>query len=879
MVSAPRPSMLRILTGWLPSQRILLCPLLFLGFASSSLYAAPTNSAPESISTAEDTDFTFNTANNALISVADPNLDAAQDLRVSLVLDGLGDLQLPAGTDQLVFDGKISILQGSSTEWGKEHSFQGTIANLNAVLDGILFRPMADNAHVDTLTITTTEPSSSISDTDSVTLTVLAVNDAPVLTAPVSGGSVEEGDKVTFSSADDSKLIFVVDDALDEQAIQMQIAVTNGTATLSGLADVSYTAGGNGTADMTFQGTKDALNSAVDGLVFRPAIGFSGNASIDITVDDLGKEGSGGALSSSKQIEIEVTAANSAPVITVPGLQSIAQGDPLTFSSSVGTQIFIDDDASEDNSSIQVVLTVGSGKLKLASTTGLLIESGADDSATMTLLGQLANLQSALTGMIYTPDSDFTGSDTLSIDVDDLGNTGPGGAKSASESVSINVVSTSPPPENNVPLSVSATEDSSITFSSASNTVSVGDPDTSILQVRLQTSAGTLTLAETANLDFTTGDGTADGDMIFTGLVADLNTALDGLVFQPEADATSATITMTTTEQGAGTQSDTDTITATFTAVNDAPVINFPGAPQQVPVNTSYIFSQASGNAITISDDAVEDEAFVQLDLTATNGTVNLQDDSALILIAGANNSANFSYVGDVNDFNTAFDGVTFTPTTDYQGAAQITIRVNDQGAYGSGGEKETTEILDFTVIEAGSPPVNSLPAAPSVDEDASLTFSSANGNAITVSDSDSVELSVDLEVSIGTLTLGSPDGVTFTDGDGISDTIMAFSGTVDNLNTALDGLLYETQADVSAEVTLTLKTTETVSPNLSDTDVLNIRSVNPINDAPVVTVPDAQSVAEEGTLTFSSANSNAFGIIDDASDSGRLHRSSGGAL
>ena len=111
-----------------------------------------------------------------------------------------------------------------------------------------------------------------------------------------------------------------------------------------------------------------------------------------------------------------------------------------------------------------MVLTVGSGKLKLASTTGLLIESGADDSATMTLLGQLANLQSALTGMIYTPDSDFTGSDTLSIDVDDLGNTGPGGAKSASESVSINVVSTSPPPENNVPLSVSATEDSSITF-------------------------------------------------------------------------------------------------------------------------------------------------------------------------------------------------------------------------------------------------------------------------------------------------------------------------------------------------------------------------------------------------------------------------------
>ena len=98
---------------------------------------------------------------------------------------------------------------------------------------------------------------------------------------------------------------------------------------------------------------------------------------------------------------------------------------------------------------------------------------------------------------------------------------------------------------------VSATEDSSITFSSASNTVSVSDNDTDFLLVFLQASAGTLTLAETANLSFDLGDGTEDGEMIFTGLL-DLNTALDGLVFQPEADATSATITITTTENDGG---------------------------------------------------------------------------------------------------------------------------------------------------------------------------------------------------------------------------------------------------------------------------------------------------------------------------------------
>ena len=119
------------------------------------------------------------------------------------------------------------------------------------------------------------------------------------------------------------------------------------------------------------------------------------------------------------------------------------------------------------------------------------------------------------------------------------------------------------------------------------------------------------------------------------------------------------------------------------------------------------------------------------LELTASNGSVQLLEDSALIPVGGANNSSNFTYVGDVNDFNAALNGMIFTPTTDYQGEAQITIRVNDQGSFGSGGDKETTQSFDFTVIDAGSPPANSLPAAPSVDEDASLTFSSANGNPI----------------------------------------------------------------------------------------------------------------------------------------------------
>lgn len=70
------------------------------------------------------------------------------------------------------------------------------------------------------------------------------------------------------------------------------------------------------------------------------------------------------------------------------------------------------------------------------------------------------------------------------------------------------------------------------------NVISVADADagSSPIQVTLSGLNGTLTLAGTAGLVFTAGDGTSDGTMTFTGTVADINTALDGLTFAPNAN-------------------------------------------------------------------------------------------------------------------------------------------------------------------------------------------------------------------------------------------------------------------------------------------------------------------------------------------------------
>ena len=191
----------------------------------------------------------------------------------------------------------------------------------------------------------------------------------------------------------------------------------------------------------------------------------------------------------------------------------------------------------------------------------------------------------------------------------------------------------------------------------------------------------------------------------FSGAKADLNNALNGLVYEPTANTSgNVTLTITTTETGGGIQSDTDTITISLSAVNDAPTITLP-ATQEAIQNSDFEISVARGNAITIVDDASDDPgeapdgAWMEVEITVTKGIVTLKDITGLIAASGTNGSAAMSYWGPVNAYNTAFEGMTFTPENDYQGAAQIQFRINDQGGYGSGGAKEITESLDISVI------------------------------------------------------------------------------------------------------------------------------------------------------------------------------------
>ena len=66
----------------------------------------------------------------------------------------------------------------------------------------------------------------------------------------------------------------------------------------------------------------------------------------------------------------------------------------------------------------------------LAQTTGLTFTMGDGTSdASMIFTGTLANVNSALAAVDYLGNANYSGSDALTISVDDQGNTGSGGAK------------------------------------------------------------------------------------------------------------------------------------------------------------------------------------------------------------------------------------------------------------------------------------------------------------------------------------------------------------------------------------------------------------------------------------------------------------------
>lgn len=255
-----------------------------------------------------------------------------------------------------------------------------------------------------------------------MTIDVTAVNDAPVLVTNV-GLTVNENSSAAITAAQ----LHVTD--VDNTATQLVFSVTtppaNGhleLASAAGVAITSFTEDDIDNNQLVY--VHDGSQTTSDGFSF--------------TVSD----GAGGSIGTTA-FAITVNAVNDAPVNTVPGAQATAHDTPIEFSSAQGNALSVSD-ADAGSSVIKVTLTATNGKVTLATTAGLTfsIGSGAND-AVMEFGGSQAAINTALDGLIFAPTAGYAGSAALSMVTNDLGNTGSGGALTASSVVAINI--TAPP--------------------------------------------------------------------------------------------------------------------------------------------------------------------------------------------------------------------------------------------------------------------------------------------------------------------------------------------------------------------------------------------------------------------------------------------------
>ena len=377
---------------------------------------------------------------------------------------------------------------------------------------------------------------------------------------------------------------------------------------------------------------------------------------------------------------ITVDAVNDPPVNTVPGSQNANGSQPILFSQAAGNQISISDPDAGVNP-VQVTLTASTGILTLGTTPNNVTISG-DGTTTITLVGQVDNINTALNGLTFTPPASFTTSATLQVVTTDQGNTGSGGPQQASSTIAINQPNQ---PPNAVNDSVVGTQNVLLTIASSTLLANDTDPDNDPLTITQVSDPfnGTVTLNNT-NVLFTPAPN-------HTGPASFLYTISDG-----NGGTSSATVNITVNP-------------------NQPPTLDLNGS--QAGNNTQVTFSQgqpaiaiANATNIVITDPDNPNAESATITLTnPLNGSVESlsvngvlptgitassynSNTGVLTLTGNAAISAYQTAIGQIIYNNTANPPNTTTRT--------VEVKVND------GTNNSNTAASTITVIALNQPPV-----------------------------------------------------------------------------------------------------------------------------------------------------------------------------
>ncbi|MGY3133593.1 putative thioesterase [Bradyrhizobium sp. USDA 4501] len=316
-----------------------------------------------------------------------------------------------------------------------------SVANYKAALDSITYFNSSDNpSGADrTVSFTVTDGTDS-SNTSTSTIHVTPVNDAPVVSfgaitgfsEPPNGTPAANSTPVTITpnltitDAEGNNLTdatFVLNNLKPSDALSIAGHAGN-SGDIGGIHfEITSTAG---TETISFTGT-DTLahyNAALDLIQFNNTSENPDTAarSYSLTVHDDGGTANGGSNTGTGSTTGSVTAVDDGPTASVPADNSIGTAFSHTDFAISGLSV-ADIDAASGN----VTATIASSHANLTFNTAGLASSTNNSSHTVTLTGTVAQVNTALATLTYNSDDGFTGSDTVTLNINDNGNTGTGG--------------------------------------------------------------------------------------------------------------------------------------------------------------------------------------------------------------------------------------------------------------------------------------------------------------------------------------------------------------------------------------------------------------------------------------------------------------------
>ena len=764
---------------------------------------APVNTLPATFSTNEDTSF-------KLVGLSISDVDAAAS-NVTVTLS------VPTGTITAANNGSVTVT-GSGTG---TLVLTGTVGAINSYLTTVASQPIyapAANANGSvTLTMVTndggnTGSGGALSDTDTSTINITAINDAPSGTDATI--VVLEDNTRTFTSAD-----FGFADAADTPANTLQSIViatlpSNGTLRLSG---TPITAGQELTVAQLAQ------------LTFTPVANANGAAYTTFTfqVRDNGGIANGGVDldQSANTITVNVTSVNDAPAGTDTTLTAFQDVARIFTAADFGLTDAADTPANA-LSSVVITTLPTNGTIRLS---GVAITAGQE--FTLAQLAQLTfTAATNASGVAYT---------SFTFQVRDNGGTASGGVDldASPNTITFNVTSVNDAPAG-TDTTLTAVEDTARTFTPADFgfTDTADSPANAFASVIITTlpTNGTIRLsgvAINAGQEFTLAQL---AQLTFTAAANASGVAYTSFTFQVRDNGGTA-------NGGVDIDQSANIITFNVTSVNDAP--SGTNATLTAVEDTARTFTTADFGFTDANDTPANAMQSVVITSLPTNGTIRL---SGLAIMAG-------------QEFTVAqLAQLTFTGALNANGAAYttFTFQVRDNGGTVNGGVDfdQSANTITINVTSVNDAPAGTDTTLTAV-EDIARTFTAADFGFTDATDSPANALASVIITALPTNGTIRLNGVAITAGQEFTLAQLAqltFTAAANANGTAYTSFTFQVRDNGgTANGGVDLDAT----PN---TITFNVTSVN---DAPAGT-DTTLTVVEDIARTFTAAD---FGFTDTA--------------